>query len=96
MTTTAERDERPLRSRLEWHSVTLNEPAQGVRGYRSLLGEALQEINRLMSLQAPVTCAHCHNEIARSGDWYRCTDCDGHYHKHCIAAHARDWRPSHV
>lgn len=91
-----ERDDRPLRSRLEWYSVTLNEPPAGVRGYRDLLGEALQEINRIMSLQAPVSCAHCRREIERAGDWYRCTDCDGHYHKGCIAAHARDWRPSHV
>jgi tRNA(Ile2) C34 agmatinyltransferase TiaS len=91
----ASRDDRPLRNRLEWYGVTLNEPPNGTRGYRNLLMEALHEINRLMSLQAPVECYHCKKEIKREGDWYRCTDCGGHYHKGCITLHARDWRPIH-
>jgi tRNA(Ile2) C34 agmatinyltransferase TiaS len=63
--------------------------------YKGLLLEALHEINRLSSLQAPVKCSHCKREIERAGDWYRCTDCDGYYHKGCMPLHARDWTPLH-
>jgi tRNA(Ile2) C34 agmatinyltransferase TiaS len=87
--------EQTLRQKLEWFGVTLNEPENGSRGYRSLLMQAVAEIDRLNGLQAPVTCFHCKREIERAGDWYRCADCGGHYHKGCIAAHARDWKPSH-
>jgi hypothetical protein len=88
-------DTRPLLNRLEWHACTLNEPAGGVAGYRGLLSEALGEIHRLSGLQAPVHCGHCNREIDRADDWFRCTDCRGHYHEVCIKLHARDWRPSH-
>lgn len=84
--------EQSLIQKLEWFSVTSHVPE---RGYKGLLSEALHEINRLVGLQAPVTCMHCKRTIDRADDWYRCTDCDGHYHKSCIAQHAKDWLPSH-
>lgn len=84
--------EQTLRQKLEYYGVTLNEPEGG---YRPLLMSALHEINRLMGLQAPVLCLHCRKPIERADDWFRCTDCRGHYHEGCIKLHARDWRPSH-
>ena len=81
-----------LLNELRFYGTTLNVPEGG---YRSLLLGAAQEIDRLQALQAPVTCLHCKQQIDRAGDWYRCADCDGHYHKGCLTAHARDWRPSH-
>lgn len=84
--------EQTLVQKLEYFGCTRNEPPNG---YRGLLMEALGEINRLRGLQAPVKCLHCKREIERADDWYRCTDCSGHYHQGCIALHARDWRPSH-
>lgn len=84
-----------IRNELEFHGVSLTEPEDGKEGYRRLCRLGAIEIDRLRGLQAPVTCFHCKKEIERAGDWYRCTDCGGHYHKDCIAAHARNWRPSH-
>lgn len=84
--------EQTLKQKLEYFGVTLNEPDGG---YRSMLLSACAEINRLEGLQLPVTCQHCKMVIERADDWYRCADCGGHYHKGCIAMHARDWKPSH-
>lgn len=82
---------------LQYFGTTLNVPEGNTptQGYRSLLLRAAAEINRLMGLQAPVICLHCKRLIERADEWYRCTDCGGHYHKDCIAFHARDWKPSH-
>ena len=82
-----------LKQHLEYYATTRNVPEDG---YKSLLYGALHQINRLEGLQRPVKCLHCKKEIERADDWYRCTDCDGHYHKGCIVLHARDWRPSHA
>lgn len=81
-----------LKQDLEYYAATMNVPDDG---YKPLLWRALHQINRLQGLQAPVNCFHCKREIERAGDWYRCTDCDGYYHKGCMTLHARDWRPSH-
>lgn len=94
------RDDRPLRSRLEWYANTMHQPPDGMgqpgaQGYKNLLHEALAELRRLDALALPVTCLHCKKEIDRADDWFRCTDCRGHYHEGCIKAHAKDWRPSH-
>ena len=81
-----------IAQKLEYYGSTVSEPP---KGYKGLLLEALHEINRLMALQAPVRCFHCKLEIQRVDEWYRCTDCSGHYHIGCMQAHAKDWRPSH-
>ena len=88
-------NEQTLLQKLIFHSVSLIEPEGGVTGYRRLCGAAAAEIQRLEDLRRPVICSHCSKPIERSADWYRCADCEGHYHKYCLTAHARDWRPSH-
>lgn len=86
----SEPDDRPLLNRLEWHSVTLNEPAGGIAGYRRLIGEALYEIRRLaerINKMQPVKCFTCGSEIERSDEWFRCFDCRAHVCESCIRSH---------